>query len=157
MRHDQALGEIRFGGTIVLHVLIFRPHPPPGRDVRFRHCRFKLIPSVREGPWLVKLAVNRRPLIVHHALTSTYVDTDRYLGVDVDVGSNKAASSTVRLVLGRAEHMASHLCHLHCNGLSEGRNLVVICELFPCPDRWLGTSDTSLRGVCSGGGSVMGC
>jgi hypothetical protein len=38
------------------------------RDTKFRNARFKLIPAVAKGPWVVQKSVGTTPLIVGGAL-----------------------------------------------------------------------------------------
>eukprot|EP00727_Mastigamoeba_balamuthi_P011252 m51a1_g675 hypothetical protein (307) ;mRNA; f:267391-269050 len=65
----------------------------------FRDTRFKIIPSVYTGPWLVKKALGNTPAILPNKLTTVYVWGERHLEMDVDVGSSVTASYIVNLVL----------------------------------------------------------
>ena len=38
------------------------------RDAKFRNARFKLVPAVAKGPWVVQKSVGTTPLIVGGAL-----------------------------------------------------------------------------------------
>lgn len=86
------------------------PGPPPrdsplGKfwhgDAAYRAPRFKLIPAITEGAWVVQRSVGTKPLIVGNALKTTYHGggASRYLEVDVDIGSSSVANSVTRFVV----------------------------------------------------------
>lgn len=60
-------------------------------DDEFRKKRFKLIPGIPEGPWVVKKSVGAKPVILSHGLTTTYFQGAHYLEVVVDVASDRIA------------------------------------------------------------------
>jgi hypothetical protein len=64
----------------------------------YRNQRFKLIPGIVEGPWIVKRAVGNTPAIIGNKLTTTYHWGPNYFEVDVDVGSSVAANAIWSLV-----------------------------------------------------------
>ena len=69
----------------------------------FRNARFKLIPSVVEGPWLVQQAVGTRPALLGKTLRQRFhrgvtANGTAYLEVDVDCNSSPAAGRVVSLV-----------------------------------------------------------
>ncbi|KAK1395932.1 protein ENHANCED DISEASE RESISTANCE 2-like [Heracleum sosnowskyi] len=66
----------------------------------FRDSRFKLIPSVNEGYWMVKRAVGTKACLLGKAVTCRYLRRDNFLEIDVDIGSSPVARSVVGLVLG---------------------------------------------------------
>lgn len=70
-----------------------------GTDL-FRDARFKLIPSIIEGYWMVKRAVGTRACLLGKAVTCNYHRMDNYLEIDVDIGSSSVAKSIIGLVLG---------------------------------------------------------
>ncbi|XP_020089742.1 protein ENHANCED DISEASE RESISTANCE 2-like [Ananas comosus] len=70
-----------------------------GTDV-FRDARFKLIPSIIEGYWMVKRAVGTRACLLGKAVTCNYIRKDNFLEIDVDIGSSSVAKSIISLVLG---------------------------------------------------------
>lgn len=70
-----------------------------GTDV-FRDSRFKLIPSIVEGYWMVKRAVGTKACLLGKAVTCKYLRQDNFLEIDVDIGSSSVARSIVGLVLG---------------------------------------------------------
>nr|DAD27336.1 TPA_asm: hypothetical protein HUJ06_028804 [Nelumbo nucifera] len=70
-----------------------------GSDM-FRNARFKLIPSIVEGYWMVKRAVGTKACLLGKAVTCRYLRQDNFLEIDVDVGSSSVARSIIGLVLG---------------------------------------------------------
>ncbi|XVF35508.1 hypothetical protein REPUB_Repub18cG0151600 [Reevesia pubescens] len=70
-----------------------------GTDM-FRDARFKLIPSIAEGYWMVKRAVGTKACLLGKAVTCKYFRQDNFLEIDVDIGSSSVARSVIGLVLG---------------------------------------------------------
>ncbi|XP_050208638.1 protein ENHANCED DISEASE RESISTANCE 2-like [Mercurialis annua] len=70
-----------------------------GTDM-FRDSRFKLIPSIIEGYWMVKRAVGSKACLLGKAVTCKYLRQDNFLEIDVDIGSSSVARSVIGLVLG---------------------------------------------------------
>ncbi|MQL87875.1 hypothetical protein Taro_020426 [Colocasia esculenta] len=70
-----------------------------GSDI-FRDARFKLIPSIVEGYWMVKRAVGTKACLLGKAVTCRYLRQDNFLEIDVDIGSSSVARSIINLVLG---------------------------------------------------------
>lgn len=66
-------------------------------DDAFRKERFKLVPNIPEGPWLVKKSVGNKPAIISHGLESYYYSTPQYLEVVVDVSSDRVAKHVAAL------------------------------------------------------------
>uniref|UniRef100_A0A0E0LV93 Protein ENHANCED DISEASE RESISTANCE 2 C-terminal domain-containing protein n=1 Tax=Oryza punctata TaxID=4537 RepID=A0A0E0LV93_ORYPU len=66
----------------------------------FRDARFKLIPSIVEGYWMVKRAVGTKACLLGKAVTCNYLRQDNLLEIDVDIGSSSVARSIIGLVLG---------------------------------------------------------
>jgi hypothetical protein len=66
----------------------------------FRDSRFKLIPSIVEGYWMVKRAVGTKACLLGKAVTCNYLRQDNFLEIDVDIGSSTVARSIIGLVLG---------------------------------------------------------
>ncbi|XP_054807310.1 protein ENHANCED DISEASE RESISTANCE 2 isoform X2 [Prosopis cineraria] len=69
-------------------------------DDSFRETRFKLIPSIVEGYWMVKRAVGTKACLLAKAVTCKYCRQDNFLEIDVDIGSSSVARSVIGLVLG---------------------------------------------------------
>ncbi|KAJ0729255.1 putative pleckstrin domain, START domain, protein ENHANCED DISEASE RESISTANCE 2 [Helianthus annuus] len=59
-------------------------------DDAFRNSRFKIIPQVAKGPWILRQAIRRQTLI-GHMLKINYIRGENYLEVDIDVGSSACA------------------------------------------------------------------
>ncbi|CAI9787402.1 unnamed protein product [Fraxinus pennsylvanica] len=70
-----------------------------GTDL-FRDSRFKLIPSIAEGYWMVKRAVGTKACKLGKAVTCKYLRQDNFLEIDIDIGSSSVARSVIGLVLG---------------------------------------------------------
>nr|XP_019707974.1 LOW QUALITY PROTEIN: protein ENHANCED DISEASE RESISTANCE 2-like [Elaeis guineensis] len=70
-----------------------------GTDM-FRDARFKLIPSIVEGYWMVKRAVGTKACLLGKSVTCKYLRQDNFLEIDVDIGSSSVARSIISLVLG---------------------------------------------------------
>ncbi|CAN0901091.1 Protein ENHANCED DISEASE RESISTANCE 2 [Linum grandiflorum] len=70
-----------------------------GTDM-FRDSRFKLIPSIIEGYWMVKRAVGSKACLLGKAVTCKYLRQDNFLEIDVDIGPSSVARSIIGLVLG---------------------------------------------------------
>ncbi|XP_021850565.1 protein ENHANCED DISEASE RESISTANCE 2 isoform X2 [Spinacia oleracea] len=66
----------------------------------FRDSRFKLIPSIVKGYWMVKRAVGTKACLLGKAVTCRYLRQDNFLEIDVDIGSSSVARSVIGLVLG---------------------------------------------------------
>ncbi|XP_042418175.1 protein ENHANCED DISEASE RESISTANCE 2-like isoform X2 [Zingiber officinale] len=70
-----------------------------GTDM-FRDSRFKLIPSIVEGYWMVKRAVGTKACLLGKAVTCKYLRQDNFLEIDVEIGSSSVARSIISLVIG---------------------------------------------------------
>ncbi|KAL2465615.1 Protein of unknown function (DUF1336) [Abeliophyllum distichum] len=66
----------------------------------FRDSRFKLIPSIAEGYWMVKRAVGTKACKLGKAVTCKYLRQDNFLEIDIDIGSSSVARGVIGLVLG---------------------------------------------------------
>jgi len=58
----------------------------------FRNQRFKLIPRIVDGPFLVRNAVGAKPALLGQKLTQRYYRGKNYIETDVHVGSNAVAN-----------------------------------------------------------------
>ncbi|KAF3453005.1 hypothetical protein FNV43_RR03438 [Rhamnella rubrinervis] len=93
--------------NLVLYYAADRPLNPDsllakfanGSDM-FRDSRFKLIPSIVEGYWMVKRAVGTKACLLGKAVTCRYLRQDNFLEIDVDIGSSSVARGVIGLVLG---------------------------------------------------------
>uniref|UniRef100_K3W5F2 START domain-containing protein n=1 Tax=Globisporangium ultimum (strain ATCC 200006 / CBS 805.95 / DAOM BR144) TaxID=431595 RepID=K3W5F2_GLOUD len=66
----------------------------------FRDERFKLIPCIVEGSFIVRQAVGSTPAIVGKKLRQPYYHGKQYFELDVDIGSSAVANRVVGLVSG---------------------------------------------------------
>ncbi|KAE8891138.1 hypothetical protein PF005_g9192 [Phytophthora fragariae] len=66
-------------------------------DDDFRKERLKLVPTVHDGPWLVRKSVGAKPLIIARALETTFYQTPAYLEVVVDICSDTIAKHVTAL------------------------------------------------------------
>jgi hypothetical protein len=82
-----------------------------GSDM-FRDARFKLIPSIVEGYWMVKRAVGTKACLLGKAVTCKYFRQDNFLEIDVDIGSSSVAKSVIGLVLGYVTNIVVDLAIL---------------------------------------------
>ncbi len=71
----------------------------------FRNERFKLIPNIVEGPFLVRKAVGNTPALLGKKLTQRYFRGPHYVETDVDVSSSVVALSIVGLCRGSARQI----------------------------------------------------
>ncbi|GAQ81581.1 hypothetical protein KFL_000840230 [Klebsormidium nitens] len=78
----------------------------------FRNSRFKLIPSIAKGAWVVKRSVGTKPLIVASALKVDYHKAENYLEIDIDIGSSTVANGVVRFVLGYVRSLVIDMAFL---------------------------------------------
>jgi len=75
----------------------------------FRNARFKLIPSVERGSWLVKKAVGSRPAILGKALKQRFHASKGLFEVAIDCNSSPAAGRVVSLVKSYAKSLVVDL------------------------------------------------
>uniref|UniRef100_A0A6V7QYT2 Protein ENHANCED DISEASE RESISTANCE 2-like n=1 Tax=Ananas comosus var. bracteatus TaxID=296719 RepID=A0A6V7QYT2_ANACO len=69
-------------------------------DDEFRNSRFKLIPSVPKGSWIVRQSVGSTPCLLGKAVDCTYIRGPNYLEIDIDIGSSTVANGVLGLVFG---------------------------------------------------------
>lgn len=75
----------------------------------FRNMRLKLIPTVTEGPWVVKAAVRPKPAMLGRKVVQRYFAGDGYIETDVHVGSSVIASQVVGLCRGYAKNFSADI------------------------------------------------
>ena len=68
-------------------------------DDNYRNSRFKLIPRVVQGPYVVRMAVGEKPALLGNKLTQHYTRGDNYFEIDIDVSSSVIANNTVGMCL----------------------------------------------------------
>lgn len=69
-------------------------------DDEFRNSRFKLIPSVPKGSWIVRQSVGSTPCLLGKAVDCNYIRGPKYLEIDIDIGSSTVANGVLGLVCG---------------------------------------------------------
>ncbi len=67
-------------------------------DEDFCNERFKLIPTIVEGNWTVKMAVGSKPALTGKKITQKYFRGKGYFEVDVDISSSTVAVGILALV-----------------------------------------------------------
>ena len=71
----------------------------------FKNQRFKLVPTVTEGNWLVRASVpSAKPALLGQKVQQRYFMGDNYIEVDVDVGSSVIAQRIVGMCRGYAKN-----------------------------------------------------
>jgi len=78
----------------------------------FRNKRFKLLPNIVEGPWLVQQAVGSRPALLGKTLRQRFHRGEGYMEVGVDCNSSPAAGRIVSLVKSYAKALTVDLAFL---------------------------------------------
>jgi hypothetical protein len=91
-------------------------------DDNFRNSRFKLIPSVPKGSWIVRQSVGSTPCILGKAVDCTYHRGPKYLEVDIDIGSSTVANGVLGLVFGVVTSLVVDMAFL-----------VQVCPMFSPP------------------------
>ncbi|XP_061376664.1 protein ENHANCED DISEASE RESISTANCE 2 [Gastrolobium bilobum] len=81
-------------------------------DDAFRNSRFKLIPYISKGSWIVKQSVGKKACLVGQALEINYFQGKNYLELGVDIGSSTVARGVVSLVLGYLNHLVIEMAFL---------------------------------------------
>ncbi|KAK4255100.1 hypothetical protein QN277_008140 [Acacia crassicarpa] len=81
-------------------------------DEAFRNSRFKLIPYISKGSWIVKQSVGKKACLIGQALEMNYFQGKNYLELGVDVGSSTVARGVVSLVLGYLNNLVIEMAFL---------------------------------------------
>jgi hypothetical protein len=74
-----------------------------GEDDEYRNDRFKLIPKVQEGNFIVRNAVGAKPTILGRKLQQNYFRGPNYFELDVDISSSAIAQRVVGVAYGYAK------------------------------------------------------
>lgn len=96
-----------------------------GSSDAFRDETFKLIPRIIDGNFVVKKAVGSKPALVGTKLAQSYIRTERFCEVIIDIASDTVAEKIVKLSLGyvseinkRADNHSLYPCiGLHSSSL----------------------------------------
>lgn len=67
-------------------------------DAEFCNKRFKLIPSVVEGPWPVRMAVGKKPALTGQKVQQLYSRGPGYFEIDINIASSSVAANILKLV-----------------------------------------------------------
>ncbi|XP_019175544.1 PREDICTED: protein ENHANCED DISEASE RESISTANCE 2-like isoform X2 [Ipomoea nil] len=81
-------------------------------DDAYRNSRFKLIPYISTGSWIVKQSVGKKACLVGQALEINYFRGRNYLELGVDIGSSTVARGVVSLVLGYLNNLVIEMAFL---------------------------------------------
>ncbi|PQQ08721.1 protein ENHANCED DISEASE RESISTANCE 2-like [Prunus yedoensis var. nudiflora] len=81
-------------------------------DDSYRNSRFKLIPYISKGSWIVKQSVGKKACLVGQALEVNYFHGKNYLELGIDVGSSTVARGVVNLVLGYLNNLVIEMAFL---------------------------------------------
>lgn len=67
-------------------------------DKEYCDKRFKLIPTMLEGPWLVRQSVGSKPCLLGLRLKLQYTRADRYFEIGINIESSVIATQVLKLV-----------------------------------------------------------
>ncbi|KAJ4726054.1 protein ENHANCED DISEASE RESISTANCE 2-like [Melia azedarach] len=81
-------------------------------DDAYRNSRFKLIPYISKGSWIVKQSVGKKACLIGQALEINYFHGKNYLELGVDIGSSTVARGVVSLVLGYLNNLVIEMAFL---------------------------------------------
>ncbi|XP_024017099.1 protein ENHANCED DISEASE RESISTANCE 2 isoform X1 [Morus notabilis] len=81
-------------------------------DDAFRNSRFKLIPYISKGSWIVKQSVGKKACLIGQALEINYFHGKNYLELGVNIGSSTVARGVVSLVLGYLSNLVIEMAFL---------------------------------------------
>mmetsp|Transcript_19479 Transcript_19479/g.25160 ORF Transcript_19479/g.25160 Transcript_19479/m.25160 type:complete len:845 (+) Transcript_19479:144-2678(+) len=71
----------------------------------FQNLRFKLVPSIVDGPWVCRKAVVNKPAILGQKITQRYFKAENYIEIDLDIASSIVADKIVSLCRGYAVNL----------------------------------------------------
>nr|XP_029150955.1 protein ENHANCED DISEASE RESISTANCE 2 isoform X5 [Arachis hypogaea] len=114
-------------------------------DDAFRNSRFKLIPYISKGSWIVKQSVGKKACLVGQALEIHYFQGKNYLELGIDIGSSTVARGVVSLVLGYLSHLVIEMAFLVQNnavGWLSDQFLICLCanrcDMHPVSGKYSG-------------------
>lgn len=82
----------------------------PGNDA-FREKRFKFIPSIVEGPWIVKQSAGSKPALIGKKLDMTCHVGEGYCELAIDINSNMIAGKVLDLCKGFAQGLVIDMAY----------------------------------------------
>jgi len=83
-----------------------------GPSDEYRNKTFKLIPRIVEGNFVVRKAVGTKPALLGSKIQTHWIQTDRFMEVVVDIGSEKVAKRIVNLALGHIKTLTVDMAFL---------------------------------------------
>ncbi|WOL15950.1 protein ENHANCED DISEASE RESISTANCE 2-like [Canna indica] len=81
-------------------------------DDAYRNSRFKLIPYISQGSWIVKQSVGKKACLIGQALEINYFRGSNYIELAVDVGSSTVARGVVSLIVGYLNSLVVEMAFL---------------------------------------------
>ncbi|KAI0493461.1 hypothetical protein KFK09_023578 [Dendrobium nobile] len=81
-------------------------------DDAYKNSRFKLIPYISKGSWIVKQSVGKKACLLGQALEINYFSGRNYLELCVDVGSSTVARGVASLVLSYLSNLVIEMAFL---------------------------------------------
>ncbi|XP_074570833.1 protein ENHANCED DISEASE RESISTANCE 2-like [Curcuma longa] len=81
-------------------------------DDAYRNSRFKLIPYISKGSWIVKQSVGQKSCLIGQALNINYFRGSNYIELAVDVGSSTVARGVINLVVGYLNSLVIEMAFL---------------------------------------------
>eukprot|EP00470_Lotharella_oceanica_P011491 CAMPEP_0170187720 /NCGR_PEP_ID=MMETSP0040_2-20121228/42434_1 /TAXON_ID=641309 /ORGANISM="Lotharella oceanica, Strain CCMP622" /LENGTH=172 /DNA_ID=CAMNT_0010434823 /DNA_START=189 /DNA_END=710 /DNA_ORIENTATION=+ len=83
----------------------------------YRNERFKIVPTVIVGSWIVRKMVGAKPALLGRKITCSYHKGEDYLEIDVDISSSYVAQKILGVVQGTCKTLQVDL-----GFLIEGKN-----------------------------------
>ncbi|XP_047317928.1 protein ENHANCED DISEASE RESISTANCE 2 isoform X2 [Impatiens glandulifera] len=81
-------------------------------DDAYRNSRFKLIPHIPKGSWIVKQSVGKKACLAGQALEINYFQGNNYIELGINIGSSTVARGVVSLVLGYLNNLVIEMAFL---------------------------------------------
>lgn len=81
-------------------------------DEAYRNSRFKLIPYISKGSWIVKQSVGKKACLIGQALEINYFGGKNYLEIAIDVGSSTVARGVITLLLSYLTNLVIEMAFL---------------------------------------------
>lgn len=82
-----------------------------GEDDEFRNERFKMVPLIKEGPWIVRHAVPNKPALIGTKLKTRYFKGADYLEQDLDIASTTFIERVTRMSVGFAKVLVCDMAY----------------------------------------------
>ncbi|KNA15104.1 hypothetical protein SOVF_101280 [Spinacia oleracea] len=82
------------------------------RDDAYRNSRFKLIPYISKGSWIVKQSVGKKACLVGQALEINYFQGKNYIELGINIGSSSVARGVTSLVLSYLNNLVIEMAFL---------------------------------------------